>query len=140
MFRHARDQAGAEAAIELLCITTKHSIAQRRQSRFGGGGIPLSQRAEHPIIGDALKSSWVAGPDGVDRLMQRTRVRFPLEVHYGALYLGVDVVWLESESAIERRSHIAVAAQLLIAERNLLKHKEVARIKLKGALEVLHTL
>src|SRR5439155_26101568 len=61
----------------------------------------------------------------------------PIQIDEGASHLCVRVARVNRESALERSDFFRITSQHLIAESNLLEGKEIARIKLQGALHIL---
>src|ERR1051325_1848187 len=73
--------------------------------------------------------------------MERARISFPIEIHGCALELGIDIVRLDRERAIQSRFLLRETAKVTITEGNLLQSNEaVERIQLDGTLQATHCL
>ena len=59
VFRHARNQALTEVAVELHCVAAEEIFAQRCQSIASRSSVALRQRTEEPVIRDILNCGGV---------------------------------------------------------------------------------
>src|SRR6516162_2973477 len=72
--------------------------------------------------------------------MQWPRISFPIEIHRCALEFGIQIVWLDSERAVQSRFFLCETAEMTITKGNLLQHEAVAGIQINGALEATYRL
>ena len=59
-------------------------LAEGGQRAFCGGEIALAKSEVKPVVGEIGGSRWLAREERVDRVMQRPRVRLPIQVGLGA--------------------------------------------------------
>ena len=71
--------------------------------------------------------------------MQWPWIRLPIEMHLRARHSGIGVVGNDRERAIQHVRHFRVATQSFVAQRDLLKGCEIARVELQCALKVPQT-
>jgi hypothetical protein len=137
---HPRNQTFAETATKMNRILHKAIFSKSGQCSFGRASIAFAQREGDPIISYILRGIPVLRENRFDRRMQRLRVGSPFELHKGARHPGIDVLREDSESTIQGCGFFRIAAHELVAEGNLLKEIDVARIQLQSLLQIAHAL
>ena len=68
--------------------------------------------------------------------MQRTRISVPIQIDQRPHRPGLNIIRLDGKRPVQDRCHILISPEILVAERNLLKGEEVARIEFDCALQV----
>src|SRR5215216_4455438 len=72
--------------------------------------------------------------------MQWAGISFPIEFHNCFLEIDNDVIWLDSQRAVQNRFFVGETAQMTITEGNLLQRAAVSRIEINSAFEATHRL
>ena len=117
-------------------IGAKRVVSQCAAEQLSAAGrVPLGQRAEHPGVGDTFDRFRILRSDFFDCLAQRPRIRFRVRSNQRAHYPGIDIIWFNCQARDqEPPASSAIASQIQITQRDLLKREKVARIQLDSAL------
>src|ERR1700757_1895459 len=113
----------------------KTIFSKRNQSIGSCSRVTLGQRTGEPIWRDLLHRGRIFFPDGIDRLMQRPRVSFPIQFEESAAYFYIRGIRLDCQRAIPQGSRLSIAPQTLVVGRRVPQDTEIARIQLESALE-----
>ena len=70
--------------------------------------------------------------------MQRLAVGLPFQRNLRARHARVHIVRKNDEGAVEHCCHVRIAVEVFITARELLQDKDIPRIELESALEILH--
>src|SRR5437763_14282519 len=72
--------------------------------------------------------------------MQRPWISFPNEIHECAGRADFDISRFDGQSAVQHYRHFGIAAQILIAESDLLENEKVSGIEFQCPLKIFHGL
>ena len=85
-----------------------------------------------------MQRSRIFHPDVIDQFMQGARICFPVKFHDCAHGFRGDIVWIDGQGAIQRQFCFIVTGKITVPQRNPVKCVEVARVKLKCALQAMY--
>ncbi len=139
MHRASRDSFHAFVVHEHGINETKFVLPERLQRTADRGGIALSPCAKYPDVSQASEGVRLPRHDEIDRRMQRPRVSLPVHLVRCAGRKRQSVVGRDRQRTIQRRRHLVVTPEAIIADRNLLQDEEVLRIDLERTIEVLQS-
>src|SRR5437588_5608613 len=100
----------------------------------------VRQGTEKPGVGYTRKRGGILCPNFFDRLMQRARICFPVQIDLSSDSEDLGIVRFDGRCAIKNCNRLGITAQIRITERDLLQRIKIARIDLKRALDVLQGL
>src|SRR5205814_5096329 len=80
VFRHTSNDAFCKWTIETNITGSEANwlLAKRDQGIFCSGGVAFGQRANKPKFSDTRHRGRICGPNGIDCLMQRLGIGFPI--------------------------------------------------------------
>src|SRR5438067_2576306 len=133
---HTRDNAFHERTREMNCIGAERAFVGRGQGLSCGSGVAFDKCAKQPQRDDLRHGSRVCRPDFVNQLMQRSGISFPIQFHACALCLYLNIIWLDSQYAIELRFLLSITPERCVTISDVVEGGDVARVEFKCALEI----
>src|SRR5262249_52947667 len=105
---------------------------------FGASDVVFGQCANEPRIGivDLQHGSRICRPNLIQQLMQRPCISFPIHFHECALCFCPEIVWLDSQYAIELRFLFSITSEDCVAVSDLIEIADVAWVQLNYPLEI----
>src|SRR5438094_8542511 len=111
-------------------------FTERVQCISRRGYVVLGQGAAQPVIGDTLQGSVICSPDGIDCLMQRPRISFPVKLNRCERYFCIHIGWLNGQCAIQHSYFFRITPENSITKPDLLQHEKVAWVEIDRALQI----
>src|SRR5439155_20264166 len=100
---HSGDNPFRERMWKMNRIAPKRAFGGREQGLSCGSEIAFGQRVLQPKRGDLWYPSRISRSDVIDHLAQRLYICFPIHFYESALCFCREIVWFDSQYAIEIR-------------------------------------
>ena len=81
----------------------------------------------------------MCGANGIEYLMQRAGIGFPMEFHERTRYFRIDIVRLDGQRAVQYRVFVGEAPKMMVTEGKLLQGESIAGIEI-DARSIAHCL
>src|SRR5437764_9679119 len=141
IFRDTSDNAFYKRAAEINSLIDEGRIRTCGDGRiYCGTGVAFSQCANQPTVGDTLRGGWICGANGIEYLMQRSGIGFPMEFHERTRYFRIDIVRLDGQRAVQYRVFFGEAPKTMETEGKLLQRERIAGIENNRAFQTAHCL
>src|SRR4029450_6619377 len=102
-------------------------FTERVQCVSRRGNVVLGEGAAQPVIGDTRQCTGICSSNGIDCLMQRSRIAFPVKLGGCERYFCIHIVRLNGECAIQHSYFFRIASEDSVTKRDLLQHEKIAR-------------
>ena len=83
-------------------------FAERVQCISRRGYVVLRQRATQPVIGNTRQGSRICGSNGLNCLMQRPGIRFPMKLDGRKRYFRVHIGWFDGQRSIQDGNFVRI--------------------------------
>ena len=84
---------------------------ERVQCIRRGGYIALGRCAAQPVIGNTRLGIWICDSNGIDCLMQRPRIGFPIKLDSRERYFCIHVRRLNGQRAIQHGDFFSIVLE-----------------------------
>ena len=98
--------------------------------------VAFGQCASQPPRGDLRHRSRICRADVIDQLAQRSGISFPIHFYECAPCFCLEIVWLDSQYAIEVRFLFSITPEGSVTISEAVERVNVARVELKCPLEI----
>ena len=98
---HAPHQTFTKFTAKLRCVVSESAIAQSSQRRRVRRCVVFGKGTEKPGVGYTRKRGGILCPNSFDRLMQRARICFPVQIDLSSDNEDLGIVRFDGKCAIK---------------------------------------